>query len=331
MVRISKFLSYGGNMGLLEQIEDIWLKGAESKAAGWAMQIRDAKPKLIKAGKMFRERSSLQVYLSYTRATKSQIPFSLRYLGQEVAILIVDTDENDVSLQIGKKTSITNFEDFKVDLCGTYKWGGPEASGFRKHFQNLPPKSVKGRIEEHRIEADFLREMASGTSGKFAGTFRNIQPVLLADCPFQFPLPVSGDTGIPEYTNGNIDILARRGTGKGTKISIWELKKPKVTAHAIDQAYIYAVTLLKMLRTPVTGDIWYQDIIGFGGPVPDRITIEVVTAVSIVTKHHRSRFEEKIKAFKNENCLEIGANKDQIDFFVAHYQTDPLIVDFRSF
>ncbi len=73
---------------------------------------------------------------------------------------------------------------------------------------------------------------------------------------------------MPKPTNGNIDILARRGTGKGTKISIWELKRPQTTAHAISQAYIYSVTLLKMLRTPQSGDIWYQDIIGFGRKVP---------------------------------------------------------------
>jgi hypothetical protein len=58
---------------------------------------------------------------------------------------------------------------------------------------------------------------------------------MLGGFPFQFPLPISGNTGVPKLTDGNIDILARRGSGKGTKISVWELKRPNTTAHAISQ------------------------------------------------------------------------------------------------
>jgi len=166
--------------------------------------------------------------------------------------------------------------------------------------------------------------MKDPTGNKFHGTLRGIQPVLLEGFPFQFPLPISGNSGGPKPGNGNIDILSRRGLGKGTKISIWELKRPKTTGHAIEQAYIYAVTLLKMLRTPKTGHIWYRDIIGFGTDVPDRLTVECVVAVSIATQKNRDVFEEKLKTFKENNSLLVGG--DTINFFIAHYEKDSMAV-----
>lgn len=130
---------------------------------------------------------------------------------------------------------------------------------------------------------------------------------MLGGFPFQFPLPISGNTGVPKLTNGNIDILARRGSGKGTKISVWELKRPNTTAHAISQAYIYSVTLLEMLRTHQTGE-----------------AIECVIAVRIANDRNRKVFEDKLRAFKSENPLSVG--NDSISLHIAHYQKDPLTV-----
>jgi hypothetical protein len=168
--------------------------------------------------------------------------------------------------------------------------------------------------------------MKNPTRNKFNGTLQGIQPVMLCGFPFQFPLPISGNTGVPKLNKGkgNIDILARRGTGKGTKISVWELKRPGTTAHAIPQAYIYAVTLLRMLRTAQSGDIWYRDIIGFGCKVPDKLTIESVVAVSIASDRKRREFEDKLRAFKSENPLTVG--NDTIRLLIAHYEKNPLKV-----
>jgi hypothetical protein len=163
--------------------------------------------------------------------------------------------------------------------------------------------------------------MKDTTRNKFNGTLRGIQPVTLGGFPFQFPVPISGCRGVPRLTKGNIDILARRGTGKGTKISVWELKRPKTTAHAISQAYIYSVTLLKMLRTHRSGDIWYRDIIGFGCKVPDKLAIESVVAVSIADDRNRKVFEDKLRAFKSETSLSVGT--DTINLHIAHYRENP--------
>jgi hypothetical protein len=317
-------------VNLLEQVDDLWRQGAEARAAGWATKLRAAKKSILSAKQQFHEWYPLKVYLCYTDAIKSEIDFSIRYLGQQVATLQVMAS-GDVFINIPPKTAAVNGTQFGVTLQGKHRWRGAEAQKFRKHFRCLNPcdyfSSVKS--EEHHIESEFLRHMKNPSGKKFNGTLRGIQPVMLGGFPFQFPVPISGNSGVPKLTNGNIDILARRGAGRATKISIWELKRPKTTAHAISQAYIYSVTLLKMLRTPQSGDIWYQDIIGFGCKVPDKLTIESVVAVSIATDRNRKVFEDKLRAFKGGNSLTIG--NDTINLHIAHYRKDPLTVEMVEF
>jgi hypothetical protein len=315
-------------VNLLEQVNDVWDQGAEARAAGWAEKLREATNSIQSAKQQFKEWDPLTAYLSYTNATKARIDFSLRYLGQQVATLRVKTG-GAVFINIAPKTAAVNATLFGIELTGEHSWKGTEAQKFRKHFKNLDSSKYHSSVkEEHHIESEFIRQMRNPTRKKFNGTLKGIQPVMLGGFPFQFPVPISGNTGLPKLTNGNIDILARRGTGRGTKISVWELKRPKTTAHAISQAYIYSVTLLKMLRTPESGDIWYRDIIGFGCKVPAKLTIESVVAVSIVGDRNRNAFEEKLRDFKSENSLTIG--NDTINLQIAHYKKDPLTVEIAN-
>src|SRR5664280_2806958 len=238
----------GGVVNLLEQVEHLWKQGAETKATGWATTLRDANKSILSAKKKFHEWYPLKAYLCYTDATHSPIKFSLRYLGQEVATLQVK-ESDDVSITVSPETAAVNGARFGIDLQGIHHWRKADAQKFRRHFQSLNHcdyhSSVKS--EEHLVESEFLRHMKDPTGKKFNGTFRGIQPVMLGGLPFQFPVPISGNTGEPKLKRGNIDILARRGTGKGTKISVWELKRPwelkkkDTTAHAIPQAYILSL------------------------------------------------------------------------------------------
>lgn len=311
-------------MSLIEQVEKLWTDETESMVAKWAEQLKSNKQIVIAEGKKFHEWGCLHVYTSFTRAINSKKSFSLRYMGQEVGTLVMD---NNAKLVIPKKTAESN-KRFGFEKQGDFPWKSAEAKQFRQHFNKLNPHEYaeKVRVKEHVIESEFLKQMADPTSNKFAGSMRNIQPVLLAGCPFQFPLPFSGNTGEPVRKNGNIDILARRGSGKGTKISVWELKKPGTTAHAIEQAYIYTVTLIKMLRSS-SGLFWYQDILGFSGNIPKSLVIECVVAVSL--GKGRPSFEEKLRKFKVENMLPV--HNDRIEFYIAHYEENPLRVDLQSY
>jgi len=315
-------------MTLLQQIEGHWTNQADGIAAKWAKKLKDYEDTVRESAKKFHEWHPLHVYLSVTRAMNASISFSLRYQGQEVASLSVNGD--DVHLVISSKTAENNKKYFGIiNKPGEFLWRGKDAAEFRKQFKNPNRLNGKGRVPEHRVESEFLKQMADDTSGKFAGTLKNIQPVLWAGCPFQFPLPISGNTGVPKPGKGNIDILARRGTGKGTRISIWELKKPGTSAHAIEQAYIYSVTLIKMLRSKTWGDFWYNNVIGFKGKVPDKLSIESVVAVSIKSERNQSAFTAKLQEFKAKNSLNVG--NDSIKLFVAHYQEGPpMVVDMQE-
>jgi hypothetical protein len=317
-------------VNLLEQVEHLWKQGADSRAARWAEELRDAKSAIMSARQKFYEWYPLKLYISHSAATKSPRYFSLRYLGQQVATLQVKANDV-VYINISEETAAANDRLCGINLTGEYPWRGTKAQEFRKYFRCLEHRENQPsvRIEEHHIESEFLRHMKDPTGSKFNGTLRGIQPVTLGGLPFQFPVPISGNTGVPKPTKGNIDILARRGTGKGTKISVWELKRPTITAHAIEQSYIYSVTLLKMLRTPQSGDFWYRDIIGFGCKVPGRLAIESVVAVSIASDQNRKAFEDKLRAFKSENPLSIG--NDTISLHIAHYQKTPLKVEMMDF
>lgn len=309
-------------MTLLEQVESLWTKKEEDLADKWAKQLMENRQKIDEAVKLFHKWSPLEVYLPVSRAMKKSVTFSIRYQGQEVAILKVN---KEVRISISEKTAKNNSKHFNYKEEGEFQWRGERGAAFRDYFVKLGPE-YKCRIHEHRIESDFLKQMSFGNKSKFEGTLSNIQPVMLAGCPFQFPLPISGNSGTPKAVRGNIDILARRGIGKGTKISIWELKKPGHPGKAIEQSYIYAVTLLKMLRSK-SGKIWYQDIIGFKSDIPQRLSIEVVVSVSIEDKQ-KVKFLEKVLKFIENNELQI--ENDSIKFCIAYYMENPLTIDFQD-
>jgi len=81
-----------GIVNLLEQVEILWNQGAESRAARWADELRDARSALLSARQKFYEWYPLKLYISHSAATSSRINFSLRYLGQQVATLEVKTN-----------------------------------------------------------------------------------------------------------------------------------------------------------------------------------------------------------------------------------------------
>ena len=200
-------------MTLLDQIEACWTKEAEKQSAQWADRLKANKENFQKAAKQFNEWHPLHVYLSVTRATKTEMSFGLRYRGQEVASLVVN---GDVQLVIKPEVAKKNSYYFGINtLPGKFKWKSDYAAKFRNDFKKIPPL-VLTKIHEHRVESEFLKQMAMDTSEKFGGTLKHIQPVLWAGCPFQFPLPISGNKGIPKPSKGNIDILARRGTGNNS-------------------------------------------------------------------------------------------------------------------
>ena len=183
-----------------------------------------------------------------------------------------------------KKYEATNKEDFDCAISlADCDWLSDEASAFRSYFENRPAQRNKKKKEEHRIESLLLSEF--GKTSTTDKTLPYIQPVKIDK--FRFPMPTPIKASIPwEVTysgkdGGGIDILARTGKGRGTKLCILELKDeyskkepPKVV---MEQAIQYTVFIRELLRSDAGANWW--KLFGFGGPIPDKLTLFAACAM----------------------------------------------------
>ena len=230
-----------------------------------------------------------------------------------------------VKFRIDSRENAFNFSDLKTGWW--YKWKSNEGRLLREYFKKNE-YNLRPRQPEHEVETNIIREMTKKSSEyKFGGKFRGIQQVMLAGCPLQMPLPVSGSSGAPKLARGNIDILARRVDEKRQiHLSVWELKKAGVTKtvirKAIKQSLIYALVLAKILRSE-SGPEWYQ-IFGFRRKLADKFQIE---AVVVLSTDDRKNFEEVWSEYKESLPITIG--KDEVLPCVAFYDTSTYAIEWN--
>lgn len=301
----------------------------EKELDSWLRALEQGKEIIKQARKQFHQWNPLRVYVSVTkvRSSKSRVLFSLRFFGQEVAELVVKTGE--VKLRLIKRHSKQNIECFnRPPMVGDFEWNGQVAREFRSYFkkkaQSSSGKPEEVRSIEHRVESKFIKEMIKG-SGKFGVAGLEIQPVTIAGCPLQFPVPISASTGMPNNKGyGNIDILARhRGNDNRTRLSVWELKKPNTYNHPASQAYIYAITLLHILRHTKNGSRWYA-LFGCKRPIPKSLEIEAVVAI---TEDKQKRFNKEKAVLQKDTSFDIDG--DRIRLYVAYYEEKAQSITFK--
>lgn len=313
---------------LKSEIEKLWSNNKVTVTLDdWLNACKVGQEKFHKAKKQFHQWNPLKVYISVGKAKSSMPIFSLRFFGQEIAELIVK-DANKVILRISKKHSARNDRYFKGCPLkqGDYLWNSEKAKELRRFFKDWASRYEQKphlRSEEHRIESKFIEEMLNGQR-KFGRSNLEIQPVTLASLPLQLPVPFSANTGEPKLKTGHIDILARRrGKDNKTRLSVWELKKPGAYGHAAYQSCIYAIQLLKILRSK-NGKEWYR-VFGFHRQVPKSLEIEAVVAI---TSDAKKQFDRD----KNE-LGEIIINSDAVKLYAVYYEEKPdtIILDENSF
>ncbi len=202
------------NKDLYQKTKDIWI--AEKCAAlsvRWAEELQCA---LVISKKLMRFHQwwPLKVYSSLSNAKKTRPVFSLRYRGQEVGEIIGGdkpffnitlTCETNNRKSFGLITKSTKFDKPKP------LWNGSEASKFRKQFKDFDSKF---KVEKMKSDEAWLQAIVFETmfNNPDAG-YHACQPVLFHRFPFQCPVPISANKGVPKKSRGNIDILARRGQG----------------------------------------------------------------------------------------------------------------------
>ncbi len=257
--------------------------------AGYAKEIIANIDVIRNKKKIFHQWAPLYLYMNVTKAKSPAPTFSLRYLGQDVAL--INVSEKDVKLKDAKcedgdnceKLKRKNERDFGCSIdFHDKKWTSVEAKKFRKYFSSNPARrseNNKGN-EEHRVESMLLTEF-SKSQGKFKNVkLHNIQPIKIAGVArFQMPTPFRASGSNVKYVKkgGGIDILARIGRGRGTTLCIMEVKDEYIMREppekAIMQGLYYATFIRELLRSKCGNDWW--NIFGFGGTVRKRLTIYV--------------------------------------------------------
>lgn len=262
--------------------------------------------------KKFHEWAPLYLYMNVS-AAKSHLKFSLRYLGQDVAKLKVNSDKIIISTKDFEKK---NKRDFKCDVpLRDCEWRSIDARKFRNHFSSCLKRTSESRKnnDEHRIESLLLTEFSKKNSKD--KILCNIQPVKLAGISrFQMPTPLKA-SNINNITHsgsygGGIDILAQIGRGTATKLCVMEVKDeytPKEPpAKVIQQGLAYATFIRELLRTDI-GKLWWK-IFGFGGDVPRKLELYVACVMPINNNMDIS-FTNSI----------ISADNNSQDTFHLHY------------
>ena len=148
-------------------------------------------------------------------------------------------------------------------------------------------KIVKKALSEpeHDMECELLKNFSQKSSVGKAIPY--IQPVMICDTGARFQMPTaikasSAKDGIIEYSNSSgIDILARAGKGRGTKLAVLELKdsysKSEPPEKVMHQAVAYATFIRELLRSDC-GEKWWE-FFGFGGNIPQKLEIKAIVVM----------------------------------------------------
>ena len=308
---------------LLEDNKQDWT----DKWNGYAKKIIANMEHIQKCRKTFHKWHPLKIYLNVTEGMAKRPQFSIRFKGQEVAKLVLNRDHTPL-LKITKDHFTANNNYFGVDFpkC-QLSWSEAAAQKFRKEFINC--KKKQGKSEEHMLESLILDEMENKSSEKFKGTFRNVQPVGLTgtDLRFQMPVPLSANTGNPNYTIGYIDILSRVGRGTATKLAIMELKRDRRGSykHAVAQSIIYSLCIQSILRNRTIGKKWWN-FFGFNRALPQKLTLHA----TVFLPHTLNGLYQKeiidLGLNKQNTKIQIGEDFIKSDFVFFQKENERIVI-----
>ena len=266
---VQKFQEHADRVCEILQKETEWIK----RYKGYADTLHNRNNDRLK----FRCPGELFPYINITTAIQnskgginSQRKYFLRYLGQNVADILVSNKTGEVTFST-KQYSEKNDKYFGYKMIHENdNWQEQAAKEFREHFKTYRERNDEGkRNEEHRIQNLLLRELAKKKGEE--KYIRFIQPVRLQRCFLEIPTPLTGSTHDPKYAKqngGGIDILARVGHGRTTRLGVIEVKDENKPGENIfdvlNQAVTYACFIHKLLRSE-SGKEWCR-LFGYSKP-----------------------------------------------------------------
>ena len=319
---------------------------------GYARKLGDPefRGQLERAVKQFRVPAPFQLYLPVSTAIRcnpSSTYLELRFHGQSVATLRVDNrKEKAVELDMKPNANVQKALAEIIDPLPAWydaeslkktmwvDWHGDEATEFRKLFSELEKAIKDCRISlegqpEHEMESWLLKNYSKKSSDEKEVV--GIQPVKMPGTTacFQMPTPIkaskakdgAGNIGYSEQYGGGIDILARTGRGRGTKLAILELKdefaESEAPEKAICQAVAYAAFIRELVRDPECGEDWWK-IFGFGGKVPEKLELLAVIVMPYDDQADKSFVGEGPLAIEDD-CISLGYIYKNMDSVPSDY------------
>jgi hypothetical protein len=283
---------------------------------GYAEDINNFSSHIKEAKGKFHAWKNLAVYLSVsaaTKARKSKVSFDLRYNGQSAGTILVKDDKVLLAIKTSKNKIYRAYPEILQELELPVNWNSAEAREFRAFFKKAPKRKAGNNLE-HDFESQLLAQFSKRKGdGKL---MRQIQPVMLSGFRFQMPTPLGAckaKEGILKYAAASgrgCDILARQGHGKGTYLTVIELKdesdKKEPPEKAISQAIAYATFLRVLLRTDqdALSHAWWK-LFGFNGRMPEKLKIKVVVAMPVGEYNETSFADEKLVFSGSEDSLEL--------------------------
>ena len=302
--------------GTIDKVSELLDENKEwiQRYEGYLKAIDNRAPIYKIAGQKFQSQPNLHRYLSITKVknktTSRRAFYDLRYKGQSVAEMCVHIADESVFINPHTQKNSKYYEDYPSLLKAVSKkipWLEKEAQCFRKYFASCP-KRTNGKNFEHNLESQWLKQLSLRKSaGKH---LINIQPIRLLGEHFQMPTPLGAckakdgaDKINPsKHHGGGIDILARHGAGKGTRLTVIELKdeyaKNEPPEKAIAQAIAYATFLGILLRTPEANPNQWWKLFGFNSDVPKKLKIKAVIAMPD-NENAKTWFAKKTMCLKN--------------------------------
>jgi hypothetical protein len=162
-----------------------------------------------------------------------------------IDVRVAGTSCGEIALVPGKNSRLFRPKKRYRDRIagGPADWGRESVRKYLKEVASLVHRQREAAVENALLLAMW--------KGKSVGELKSLywhQPVLLANMPFQFPLPISarGQFRLPHgSTAGHADVIARSSRG----VRVFEVKKPRASdvGHALDQAVAYCAALEYLL------------------------------------------------------------------------------------
>ncbi|MCX5784542.1 MAG: hypothetical protein NTX59_02535 [Elusimicrobia bacterium] len=311
-------------MNLRDEILDTWdthFEKIKPRLISWIKKAAKQREKLTENIKKIKtlDIEPLELYASIGNNNA----LDLRFRGQSIGTLVFNGEIPVINIL--KEKQKTNERDFGFRTAGVFNTNSKNIKRIQNHL-----KACNGEpsVTEHKYESLIIHEMMKPNSQKLSGVFPDgIQPVTMVGFPLQVPLPISACNGYPVFNSGSghIDILARSkaNTEFAPRLSVWELKRPGETQHAARQAYIYAVTLLKILRSDL-GRQWYQSVCDFAKKIKiENVKIPACLHIDVVVCIEERQKKVIAKEFdKLLNLKTLGP--DKLHFKIVTYREELL-------